>query len=103
MATAFKKMLAKKHSDSSDNDSSVGKPDDNDKSDSESVEDIPQATSNVLESVSSLSPSHLHRHSEHSRTPSPTRRSGRIVKEHLSFARVALLEECAISCATSWT
>lgn len=95
MATAFKKMLAKKHSDSSDSDSSVGKPTKGDKSDAESVDDVPQATGTVLESVSALINLTCIRLSEHLRMPSPTRRSGRIVNAHLSCVHAVLPAECA--------
>lgn len=54
MATAFKKMLAKKHSDSSDSDSSAAKPNQDDKSDSSSEEALPQALNKVPEAVSAL-------------------------------------------------
>lgn len=51
MATAFKKMLAKKHSDSSDSDSSSEKPGHAD-TDSHSDEELPQAQGSAPEAVS---------------------------------------------------
>jgi hypothetical protein len=89
MATAFKKLHAKKHSDSSDDDSSSGKEQNPYQEESKSVEDVPQATGTLPESVSVCSHLILSRPLELLKTPSLTPRSGKIVREHLWYVPVA--------------